>query len=642
MREGHIVQVIGPVVDVEFEPGVLPAIYNALKVAGPRAKDVFSSSQKLVLEVAQHLGESTVRSVAMSSTDGLVRGMQGPGHRRPDLGAGRAGDARPDLQRPGRAGRRARPGQRREDYPIHRPAPAVRRAVDDGRDARDRHQGRRPPRALHARAARSASSAAPASARPCSSRSSSTTSPSSTAAISVFAGVGERTREGNDLWLEMQASRASSTKTALVFGQMNEPPGARLASALTGLTMAEYFRDEEGQDVLLFVDNIFRFTQAGSEVSALLGRMPSAVGYQPTLATEMGALQERITSTKQGLDHLRPGDLRAGRRLSPTRPRRRPSPTWTRPPSVAADRRARASTRRSTRWPRPRRILDPQIVGEEHYRRRPRRAARPSSATRISRTSSPSWAWTSSPRRTSSPSSRARKIQRFLSQPFFVAETFTGTPGKYVRSKTPSAASGDPRGQARRPARAGLLHGRRHRRGRREGQAAPRIAARPTMADRLRLEVATPTRLVVSGEADEVVVPGSEGSFGVLPGHAPLLSLVGTGEVMYRTGREEHHLAVSGGFAEVGPTHVTILAESAERPERDRRHPRPRGARPGGAAPQSPAARRSTSTGPPAPFARSAAPPDRGSAARRRVSASRGRPGAPRAAFPEGPSGGAP
>ena len=216
---------------------------------------------------------------------------------------------------------------------------------------------------------------------------------------------------------------------------MNEPPGARVRVGLSGLTVAEYFRDDEGQDVLLFIDNIFRFTQAGSEVSALLGRMPSAVGYQPTLATEMGALQERITSTSEGFDHLGAGDLRARRR--PDRPgaghHLRPlgrddgavalrSPSW-------------ASIRPWTRWTRPSRILDPRIVGEEHYQVARQVQCDPADATRRCRTSSRSWAWTSFPKRTSCIVARARKIQRFLSQPFHVAEVFTGTPGVLVDVK---------------------------------------------------------------------------------------------------------------------------------------------------------------------------------------------------------------
>ena len=257
--------------------------------------------------------------------------------------------------------------------------------------------------------------------------------------FSVFAGVGERTREGNDLWLEMSESGVID-KTALVFGQMNEPPGARLRVGLSGLTMAEYFRDEGGQDVLLFIDNIFRFVQAGSEVSALLGRMPSAVGYQPTLATEMGELQERITSTKKGsitsvqAIYVPADDLTD------------PAPANTFAHLDATTVLSRAISEQGI-YPAvdpldsTSRILQP---GSRRRRALPGRDARCSrccSATRTCRTSSRSSAWTSSPTRTRSTVQRARKIQRFLSQPFFVAEAFTGRPGKYVRSRRRSARS---------------------------------------------------------------------------------------------------------------------------------------------------------------------------------------------------------
>src|SRR5213593_2628680 len=298
MREGRIVQVIGPVVDVEFEPGGLPAIYNALEVPGVELKDIFSYSQKLVLEVAQHLGESTVRTVAMASTDGLVRGAKVVDTGGPisvpvgDATLGRI------LNIVGEPVDKQGPVKAEKTYPIHRPAPSLEeqstsvQMLETGIKVVDLLEpytkggktglfgGARVGKTIiiqeliHNIAKRHGG-------------------------ISVFAGVGERTREGNDLYHEMKESGVIE-KTALIFGQMTEPPGARLRVGLTGLTAAEYFRDEEGRDVLLFIDNIFRFTQAGSEVSTLLGRMPSAVGYQPTLGTEMGALQERITSTKKG------------------------------------------------------------------------------------------------------------------------------------------------------------------------------------------------------------------------------------------------------------------------------------------------------------------------------------------------------
>ena len=251
--------------------------------------------------------------------------------------------------------------------------------------------------------------------------------------FSVFAGVGERTREGNDLWHEMKESGVLD-KAALIYGQMNEPPGARARVALSALTVAEYFRDEEGQDVLLFIDNIFRFTQAGSEVSALLGRIPSAVGYQPTLATEMGELQERITSTNKGS-------------ITSVQAIYVPADDLTDPAPATAFAHLDATTVLSRQiaelgiYPAvdpldsTSRILDPQVVGEEHYAVARRRSVSCCSATRTFRTSSPFSVWTSSPKRTSWSLSRARKIQRFLSQPFHVAEAFTGTPGKYVELK---------------------------------------------------------------------------------------------------------------------------------------------------------------------------------------------------------------
>ena len=288
--------------------------------------------------------------------------------------------------------------------------------------------------------------------------------------VSVFAGVGERTREGNDLFLEMTESGVIE-KTALVFGQMDEPPGVRLRVALSALTMAEYFRDEKHLDVLLFVDNIFRFTQAGSEVSTLLGRMPSSVGYQPNLASEMGDLQERITSAGgRSITSLQaiyvPADditdpaphaafahldattvLEPRHRLARHLPGRRPARLDARASSTPA-----TSARSTTRWPVA--------------------CRRSCSATRTCRTSSRSSASTSCPKKTRSSSSRARKIQRFLSQPFFVAEQFTGLPGKYTPiDETIASFKGAHRGRVRPPARAGVLPGRRHRGSGRAGQA---------------------------------------------------------------------------------------------------------------------------------------------------------------------------
>src|SRR5262249_30663490 len=298
MREGRIVQVIGPVVDVEFEPGGLPAIYNALEVPGIEIKDTFSYSQKLVLEVAQHLGESTVRAVAMASTDGLVRGAKVADTGQPisvPVGKGTLGRI---LNVVGEAVDKQGPVSHEKTYPIHRPAPTLEeqatsiQMLETGMKVVDLLEP-------YTRGGKTGLFGGAGVGKTVLIQELIHNIAKHHGGISVFAGVGERTREGNDLWHEMKDSGVLD-KTALIFGQMTEPPGSRLRVGLTGLTVAEFFRDEEGQDVLLFIDNIFRFTQAGSEVSALLGRMPSAVGYQPTLGTEMGDLQERITSTKRG------------------------------------------------------------------------------------------------------------------------------------------------------------------------------------------------------------------------------------------------------------------------------------------------------------------------------------------------------
>ncbi len=303
-HKGKITQVIGPVVDVEFAAGKLPEIYTALTRHQPRHRRPTQDNLDARGRAAPRR-EHGPRASPWTRPTAWCAAWRCTNTGAPITMPVGPEVPRPHPQRHRRAGRRARPGQRQADAADPPRAADVRRPVDQGRD-RSRPASRSstcsPPTA---RAARSASSAAPASARPCSSWSSSTTSPRSTAAFSCFAGVGERTREGNDLCHEMTESKLVDgepvlSKTALVYGQMNEPPGARARVALSALTVAEYFRDEEGQDVLLFVDNIFRFTQAGSEVSALLGRIPSAVGYQPTLSTEMGALQERITSTNKG------------------------------------------------------------------------------------------------------------------------------------------------------------------------------------------------------------------------------------------------------------------------------------------------------------------------------------------------------
>ncbi|MEK6684530.1 MAG: F0F1 ATP synthase subunit beta [Nitrospirota bacterium] len=431
MDKGKVIQVIGPVVDVEFPPGKLPAIYNALRVEREADEKNRIPPIRVTLETAQHLGENRVRGVAMSSTDGLVRGMEVM-----DTGAPIMVPVGPetlgrmvnvlgepvDLQG-------AIPAKKH--YPIHRPAPSL---VDQETRTEVFETGIKVIDLLepYSRGGKVGLFGGAGVGKTVIIMELINNIAKQHGGFSVFAGVGERTREGNDLWLEMKESGVIS-KTALVYGQMNEPPGARLRVGLTGLTLAEYFRDEEGQDVLLFVDNIFRFTQAGSEVSALLGRMPSAVGYQPTLATEMGALQERITSTKKGS-------------ITSVQAVYVPADDLTDPAPATAFAHLDATTVLSRQlaelgiYPAvdpldsTSRILDPKIVGEEHYA-----VARQVQATlqrykelqdiiailgmdELSEDDKLTVA-------------RARKIQRFLSQPFHVAEAFTGAPGKYVKLK---------------------------------------------------------------------------------------------------------------------------------------------------------------------------------------------------------------
>ena len=475
MREGHIVQVIGPVVDVEFEPGVLPAIYNALEVPGLETKDVFSYSQKLVLEVAQHLGESTVRTVAMSSTDGLTRGAKVQDTGRPisvPVGKGTLGRI---LNIVGEPVDKLGPVPAEKRYPIHRPAPPF---DEQSTSVQMLETGIKVVDLLepYTKGGKTGLFGGAGVGKTVLIQELIHNIAKHHGGISVFAGVGERTREGNDLWLEFKESGIIE-KTALIYGQMTEPPGARLRVGLTGLTVAEYFRDEEGQDVLLFIDNIFRFTQAGSEVSALLGRMPSAVGYQPTLGTEMGALQERITSTKRGSitsvqaiyvpadDITDPAPATAFAHLDATTVLSRQISELGIYPAVDP----LASTSR---------ILDPRILGEEHYR-----TARAVQLTLQRYKDLQDIIAILGMEELSEEDkltvSRARKIQRFLSQPFFVAETFTGAPGKYVAlADTVRGFREVVEGKHDDLPGAGLLHGRRHRGGRREGQAAPRIAAR--------------------------------------------------------------------------------------------------------------------------------------------------------------------
>ncbi|ADG83719.1 F0F1 ATP synthase subunit beta [Thermincola potens] len=432
MNVGKVVQVVGPAVDIEFEPGKLPNIYNAIVIRSADQDEKKSTVDiNVTLEVMQHLGNNMCRCVAMSSTDGLVRGMKAI-----DTGAPiTVPVGRPALGRLmnvlGDSIDHKGPIESDVRYPIHRPAPAFEdqetatEILETGIKVVDLL-------APYAKGGKIGLFGGAGVGKTVLIMELIRNIAYEHGGFSVFAGVGERTREGNDLYHEMIAGGVID-KTAMVFGQMNEPPGARLRVALTGLTVAEFFRDEEGQDVLLFIDNIFRFTQAGSEVSALLGRMPSAVGYQPTLATEMGQLQERITSTKKGS-------------ITSVQAIYVPADDLTDPAPATAFAHLDATTVLSRQiaelgiYPAvdpldsTSRVLDPRIVGEEHYRvardvqnilQRYKELQDIIAILGMDELSDEDKLIVA----------RARKIQRFLSQPFFVAETFTGTPGKYVPLK---------------------------------------------------------------------------------------------------------------------------------------------------------------------------------------------------------------
>jgi F-type H+-transporting ATPase subunit beta len=431
-KVGKVIQVIGPVVDVEFEGGSLPAIYNAIRITGT----VAGATVDIVCEVQQHLGENRVRAVAMKPTDGLQRGMEALDTGAPitvPVGAATLGRVLNVLGEP--VDFPDRPVNATEHWPIHRAAPTLEqqstelKMFETGIKVIDLLEpyltggkiglfggagvGKTViiMELIHNIALKHGG-------------------------VSVFGGVGERTREGNDLWLEFQESGVidindlSKSRAALVYGQMTEPPGARQRVGLSALTVAEYFRDAEGKDVLLFIDNIFRFTQAGSEVSALLGRMPSAVGYQPTLLTEMGELQERITSTKKGSitsvqaiyvpadDYTDPAPATTFAHLDATTNLSRQIAELGIYPAVDP----LASTSR---------ILDPRVLGDEHYNvarqvkqilQRYKDLQDIIAILGIDELSEEDKLTVS----------RARKIQRFLSQPFFVASQFTGREGKYV------------------------------------------------------------------------------------------------------------------------------------------------------------------------------------------------------------------
>lgn len=428
MEAGIVKQVMGPVVDVEFSGGDLPAIYTALRLTN---KSIDSKEGNLVLEVAQHLGDKTVRCIAMDATEGLVRGQSVTNTGKMiTTPVGKAVLGR-IINVIGEPIDEMGPVKAEATWEIHRSAPKF---EDQSTKAEMLVTGIKVVDLLapYAKGGKIGLFGGAGVGKTVLIQELIHNIATQHAGFSVFAGVGERTREGNDLWHEMTESGVIK-QTALVFGQMNEPPGARARVALTGLTIAEYFRDVEGQDVLLFVDNIFRFTQAGAEVSALLGRIPSAVGYQPTLATDMGMLQERITSTKKGsITSVQAVYVPADDYTDPA-----PATTFTHLDATTnLDRDIAALGIYPAVHPlnSTSRILDAAIVGEEHYR-----TARDVQAL-LQRYKELQdiiaiLGMDELSEEDKTVVSRARKVQRFLSQPFSVAEAFTGTKGAYVDVK---------------------------------------------------------------------------------------------------------------------------------------------------------------------------------------------------------------
>ena len=428
MRTGKITQVLGAVIDVEFPDGHLPPIYNAIKVSN---KAIDDREWNLVVEVAQHLGENTVRCIAMDSTEGLVRGMDamdtGTGISVP-VGEKTLGRILNVVGEPVDEGA---PIEAEQRLPIHREAPPF---VDQATQVQAFETGIKVVDLLapYAQGGKIGLFGGAGVGKTVILMELINNLAMKHGGYSVFGGVGERTREGNDLWLEMKESGVID-KTTLVYGQMNEPPGARARVALSALTMAEYFRDEEGRDVLLFIDNIFRFTQANSEVSTLLGRMPSAVGYQPTLATDLGELQERITSTRKGsITSVQAIYVPADDLTDPA-----PATTFSHLDATTVLSRQIAelgiypavdpldSTSR---------ILDPRVVGDEHYEV----ARRVQAILQRYKDLQDIIAILGMDELSEEDKltvARARKVQRFLSQPFHVAEVFTGSPGVYVELK---------------------------------------------------------------------------------------------------------------------------------------------------------------------------------------------------------------
>ncbi|XP_052620191.1 ATP synthase subunit beta, chloroplastic-like [Lactuca sativa] len=539
---GRIAQIIGPVLDVAFPPGKMPNIYNALVVKG---RDTAGQPINVTCEVQQLLGNNQVRAVAMSATDGLTRGMDVIDTGAPlsvPVGGATLGRIFNVLGEPvDNLG----PVDTSTTFPIHRSAPAFIQLdtklsiFETGIKVVDLL-------APYRRGGKIGLFGGAGVGKTVLIMELINNIAKAHGGVSVFGGVGERTREGNDLYMEMKESgvinekNIPESKVALVYGQMNEPPGARMRVGLTALTMAEYFRDVNEQDVLLFIDNIFRFVQAGSEVSALLGRMPSAVGYQPTLSTEMGSLQERITSTKEGsITSIQAVYVPADDLTDPA-----PATTFAHLDATTVLSRGLAAKgiypavdpldSTST-------MLQPRIVGEEHYdtaqevKQTLQRYKELQDIIAILGLDELS----EDDRLTVA---RARKIERFLSQPFFVAEVFTGSPGKYVGLAETIRGfqlilSGELDGL---PEQAFYLVG--------------NIDEATAKAMNLEME-----------KVKEIILSTNSGQIGVLPNHAPIATSVDIGILRIRLNDQWLTMALMGGFARIGNNEITVLVNDAEK-----------------------------------------------------------------------------
>ena len=549
-NNGKIKQVLGAVVDVSFDDK-LPQILDALVVK--------HENKDLVLEVAQHLGENTVRTIAMDSTDGLVRGQKVQDTGKPisvPVGPETLGRI---LNVVGEPVDERGPVKTKLTAPIHKEAPLF---TDQATETEVLVTGIKVVDLLapYSKGGKIGLFGGAGVGKTVLIMELINNIAKGHGGYSVFAGVGERTREGNDLYHEMIESGViklenNESKAALVYGQMNEPPGARARVALTGLTMAEYFRDEEGQDVLLFVDNIFRFTQAGSEVSALLGRIPSAVGYQPTLSTDMGALQERITSTNKGS-------------ITSVQAIYVPADDLTDPAPATSFAHLDATTVLSRQiaelgiYPAvdpldsTSRILDPRVIGDDHYA-----VARKVQETLQKYKSLQDIIAILGMDELSEEDKlvvdRARKIQRFLSQPFHVAEVFTGTPGVFVNLKdTIKGFKGLVDGDFDDVPEAAFYM---------VGTIEEAIEKSKKMKKKkmsFNLQIISPEKSVFDEEIEMVIIPGTEGDIGVLSNHMPLITSLRLGNIyIYKNKKIIKKFLVNGGILEISENRCTLLTE---------------------------------------------------------------------------------